>query len=158
MIRDVVIIGLDGCDRVSAIELDENDEYPGVIKSISSGREWVLARRPGIAENIQSLQGDGSLGPVSTMAEYYESSGVDATCLDCGDRFRFRYTPAADAFLRWCRGRVHRTMLLYVHLDDANVVSHLDPPRTVGDIREHTKLHKVPRFIQWLLRIRGYQV
>lgn len=132
----IVLYQLDGTDRTSAVELQKDGSYPPVI---SDGQhEWVLARRPGVSENVFALRDDGSNEPASTLAEYHESKGVDATCLTCEIRVRYRTTIAADDALGPCRTMQHTTMLLYLHLDDANVIEWLQ--RTVGDVREATSL------------------
>lgn len=113
------------------------DEYPAVFAS-ADGREFVLARRPGVVENILSLGADGSLPQSPTMALYIQSEGVDATCVQCGVRVRYRATEEADDALAPCRVEGHDVMLLFVHLADEQVIPHLN--RTVGDIREQCLL------------------
>lgn len=113
------------------------NEYPAVFAS-ADGREFVLARRPGVVENVLSLGADGSLPQSSTMALYIESEGVDATCVQCEVRVRFRTTEEADDALAPCRAEGHAPMLLYAHLADENVIDWLN--RTVGDVREQCPL------------------
>lgn len=81
-----------------------------------------------------TLSGSGEVGPSSKYAQYIESIGVDATCVDCEARIRVAGTEEADDLLKPCRDANHTVMLLYVHLDDANVIDWLN--RTVGDVRE----------------------
>lgn len=122
------------------IDIPIEDEYPAVFVAAEAGapdREFVLARRPGVAENILSLTVDGSVPQSPTKALYIESQGVDATCVDCEVRVRFQASEDAGDALRPCVDGGHTTMLLYVHLDDANV-TFLN--RTVGDIREQCLL------------------
>lgn len=128
----VMIAMADGTEAMAECPMRPDGTYPAAIAS--EGREFVLGRRPGVVENVMALSADGEVGPASTMAWYIESEGVDATCLDCKARIRVEKTEEADDLLELCRSRGHTVMLLYVHLDDANVIEWLN--RTVGDVRE----------------------
>lgn len=132
------------------------NDCPAVLLD-TLGVEWVLAQRPGVAENVHRILADGSLEPAPTVAIYQQSTGVDATCLDCGTRDRFASHITADYALKPHRRRGHDTLVIAVHLDDANVIEWLN--RTVGDVRESTPLrensfhHFWNRIYRWAIRI-----
>jgi hypothetical protein len=123
----------DGIAIFGEIPLQPDGTYPAVVED-HDGHEWVLARRPGVIENVMTLGSEGQVGPASDMAWYVQSVGVDATCIECEARIRVDGSEEADDLLTPCRAQGHDVMLLYVHLADEQVIPHIS--RTVGDVRE----------------------
>jgi len=130
------LVYADGSDQIVLTRAPSDGEWKAFVWA--DGREWVLSKIAGIAKNIQTIEADGSLGPVPTLTEYVESEGMDATCLDCATRVRFATALRADASLEACRQAHHVTMVLPVHLADSNVIDGIG--RTIGDVRESTTL------------------
>jgi len=130
------LVYADGSDRVVLTRAPSDGEWPAFMAA--EGREWVLSKVAGVAENILVIEADGSLGAAPTLTEYVESEGMDATCLDCASRVRFTTAMGADNSLEACRQAHHVTMVLPVHLADSNVIDGIG--RTVGDVRESTTL------------------